>query len=88
MGSWEDPDSVGQGSAEPLKGGCAFCLAAVQWPMLRKPILDINIKVSASQKLMKLEIVVLLCWKQNSAWTGMGCSMTLGQRCPDETSHR
>ena len=60
MDSWEDPDLVGQHSAEQLKGGCACCPAAAQWPMLREPILDISVKVSASHNpLVQLEIVVM-----------------------------
>lgn len=47
--------------------------------MLRGTILDISIKVSASHKLLQLEIVFIPCWKQNNAQTGRGYSVTLGK---------
>lgn len=76
VGFWEDPDSVGQDSAEQVKGGYAW------WPMLRNSILDINSKVSASHKPPVTLEIVILCWKQNSACTAQGCSVTLGQEMP------
>lgn len=76
VGFWDDPDSVGQDSAEQPKGGYAW------WPMLRDPILGINNKVSASHKPPVTLEIVILCWKPNSACSAQGCSVTLGQEMP------